>query len=80
MPENRRANLPERLLAHLLLRVRQRSISHENIVLLAQWLDTDPEVPAGRWYKRFPGFTACGEGDLILTFLLAGQAPGGQEI
>ena len=45
MPKIRRAKLPERLLAHLLLRVRQRSISHENIVLLALWLDTDPKIP-----------------------------------
>ncbi len=80
MPKIRRAKLPEALLAHLLLRVRQRSTSGENIVLLARWLDTEPEFPAGRWFKRFPGFTACREGELILTFLLAGQVPDGREI
>ena len=48
MPKIRRDKLPERLLAHLLLRVRQRSISYENLVLLAHWLDTEPEVPASR--------------------------------
>ena len=80
MPKIRRSKLPERLLAHLLLPVRQRSISHENIVLLAQWLDTEPEVPASPWFKRFPGFTVCGDGELILTFLLAGQVPEGHEI
>lgn len=62
MPEIRRQNLPEALLRHLLLRVREREISHEQIVLLAQWLDTHPEVPAGRWFKRFPGMCICGEG------------------
>jgi len=70
MPKIRREKLPERLLIHLLARVRQRSISYEHLILLAHWLDTEPEVPAGRWFKRFPGFTVCGEGELIRTFLL----------
>ena len=80
MPKIRREKLPERLLAHLLLRVRQRSISYDHLVLLSHWLDTEPEVPASRWFKRFPGFTVCGEADLIKTFLMAGQAPAGEEI
>jgi hypothetical protein len=62
MPEIRRQNLPEALLRHLLLRVREREIPHEQIVLLAQWLDTHPEVPDERWFKRFPGMFICGEG------------------
>lgn len=45
----------------------QRSISHEQIILLARWLDTEPQVPDGKWYKKFPGFTVCGEGELIKT-------------
>ena len=80
MPKIRREKLPERLLAHLLLRVRQRSISYDHLVLLSHWLDTEPEVPASRWFKRFPDFIVCGEADLIKTFLLAGQAPDGKEI
>ncbi len=80
MPKIRREILPERLLVHLLTRVRQRRISHEQLILLARWLDTEPEVPAGRWFKRFPGFTVCGEGGLIRTFLLAGQAPDGHKV
>lgn len=80
MPKIRREKLPERLLVHLLSRMRQRSISHDQLILLARWLDTEPEVPAARWFKRFPGFTVCGEGDLVRTFLLSGQAPDGHEI
>jgi len=80
MPKIRREKLPERLLVHLLTRVRQRNISYEQIIVLARWLDTEPEVPAGRWFKRFPGFTVCGEGELIRTFLLAGQAVDGDEL
>jgi hypothetical protein len=80
MPKIRREKLPERLLVHLLTRMRERSISYENLSLLAQWMDTEPDVPAGRWFKRFPGFTVCGQGELIRTFLLVGQAPEGREI
>jgi len=60
--------------------MRQRSISPEQIVVLARWLDTEPDVPQGKWFKRFPGFVVCGEGELIKTFLLSGQAPDGKEI
>ncbi len=80
MPRIRRQKLPEALLRHLLERVRQREISHEQIVLLAQWLDANPEVPAGKWFKQFPGMTVCGEGELIKTFLQPGQLPTGQEL
>ncbi|MBI5774828.1 MAG: hypothetical protein HZA89_13925 [Verrucomicrobia bacterium] len=80
MPEIRRVNLPPALLAHLLDRIKQRQISAEQLGLLAAWLDTHPEVPPGKWFKRFPGMIACGEGELIKTFLLPGQLPEGREL
>ena len=80
MRKIRRHQLPQPLLVHLLTRMRQRNISSEQIILLARWLDTEPEVPDGKWFRKFPGFTACGEGEFIKTFLLAGQAADGQEI
>ena len=80
MPKVRRAKLPPALLTHLLTRMRQRNISPEQIVLLARWLDAEPEVPEQKWFKRFSGFTVCGEGELIKTFLVAGQVPDGQEV
>lgn len=80
MPEIRRAKLPPALLAHLLERIRQRQIPADQLGLLAAWLDTRPVVPAGPWFKRFPGMTLCGEGELVKTFLLSGQLPYGQEI
>jgi hypothetical protein len=80
MPKVRRQKLPEALLRHLLTRMRQRGVSDEQIVLLAQWLDTDPEVPAGKWFKQLPGMTVCGEGELIKTFLQPGQIATGEEI
>jgi hypothetical protein len=60
--------------------MRQRSISSEQITLLARWLDTGPNVPDGKWFRRFSGFTVRGEGELIKTFLLSHQAPDGLEI
>lgn len=80
MPKIRRAGLPEALLTHLLTRMRQRGISHEQIILMARWLDTEPEVPEGKWFKKFSGMTVCGESELIKTFLLPGQIVTGKEI
>ena len=80
MPKVRRQNLPEALLRHLLERMRQREISEDQIVLLAQWLDANPEVPGGKWFKKFSGMTVCGEGELVKTFLIPGQLATGEEI
>ena len=80
MPKIRRQKLPQSLLAHLLVRMRQRNISPDQLILLARWLDTEPEVPESKWFRRFSGFTACGEGEFIKTFLLPGQAPDGREL
>ena len=80
MPKVRRQKLPEALLRHLLMRMRQRGVSDEQIFLLAQWLDSDPEVPDGKWFKKFSGLTVCGEGELIKTFLQPGQIATGEEI
>jgi len=48
--------------------------------LLAAWLDTRPTVPQGRWFKRFPGMTVCGEGEFVKTFLTVDQFPAGEEL
>ena len=44
------------------------------------WLENEPEVPEGKWFKRFPEVTVCGKGELIKTFLRPNQAPLGEEI
>jgi hypothetical protein len=80
MPRIRRSNLPRPLYAHLLERIKSRNISTDQLGLLADWLATQPEVADGKWFKTFPGMTVCGEGELIKTFLLSGQAPDGIEI
>jgi hypothetical protein len=63
----------------LLDRIREREIAASEVEALARWLDTDPEVPKGEWYKRFPGMTVCGEGELVKTFLKPKQTPVGVE-
>ena len=80
MPRVRRQNVPPALLQHLLDRIQSRRIAASQLELLAKWLDTEPEVPEGQWYKRFSGMTVCGEGELIKTFLLPGQAPKGRNL
>ena len=80
MSQIRRHSLPPRLLDHLLDRIRSRNISADQLGLLAEWLDSQPEVPAGRWFKKFSGMAVCGEGELIKTFLQPGQLPDGEEI
>lgn len=80
MPKVRRHGLPPALLNHLLDRIQRRSITANQLGLLAEWLDTQPEVPDGKWFKRFPGMTACGDGERIRTFLLPGQLVEGTEV
>ena len=63
MPKIRRRNLPPALLQHLLDRIQSREISPEQLGEFARWLDTEPEVPAARWFKRFSAMTVCGEDD-----------------
>jgi hypothetical protein len=80
MPQIQRSNLPRPLFDHLLDRVQKRQISADQLGVLAEWLDLKPVVPEGKWFRRFPGMTVCGEGELIKTFLLPKQAPVGQEL
>ncbi len=77
MPKVRRENVPPALFQHLLDRIRSRRISSDQLRELAAWLDTEPEVPSEEWYKELSGMTVCGEGELVKTFLVPGQAPKG---
>lgn len=80
MPKVRRQNLPPALFQHLLDRIQSRKIPASQVVLLARWLDTEPQVPEGDWYKRFSGMTVCGAGELVKTFLLPGQPARGRRV
>jgi hypothetical protein len=80
VPRVRRKNVPPALFRHLLDRIQERRVDARQLQLLAEWLDGEPEVPVGPWYKRFSGTTVCGDGDLIKTFLLPGQTPKGTRV
>ena len=80
MPRIRRADVPPGLLRHLLDRIRTRVITEEQLGLFNDWVLTDPEIPEGKWFRRFPGLIACGEGKLVKAFLRAGQVATGKEV
>jgi hypothetical protein len=80
VPKVRRQNLPPALFQHLLDRIQSRKIPATQLELLARWLDAEPDVPEGPWYKRFSGMTVCGEGELIKTLLLPGQHAKGERV
>jgi len=80
MPKVRRENLPRALFHHLAGRVREREISTDQLELLFEWLENEPEVPESRWFKRFPEIIVCGEGELIKTFLRSTQTAIGEEV
>jgi hypothetical protein len=80
VPKIRRQNIPPALFQHLLDRMQSRKIRSSQLERLATWLDTEPDVPEGQWYKRFSGMTVCGEGDLVKTCLIPGQHPKGERV
>lgn len=80
MPKVQRKDIPRLLFAHLLQRIAERSIDANALKSLAAWLDTNPEVPEGNWYKRFPTMIVCGHGTLVKTLLTPAQTPSGKEL
>ncbi len=72
--------LPPRIRQHLVERLRDRSLSVQDLDRLRVWVESRPQVPEGEWYKDFGSFKLCGKGPLPKTFLLAGQAAKGQRL
>ena len=73
-------NLPLGVRHHLIERMRDRSISLEDLNQLRLWVESKPEVPDGDWYKDFGTFKLCGSGRYPSTFLLAGQSARGRRL
>ena len=71
---------PSGVLDHLIARYREGRVSADDFLELKHWLESEPEVPEGMWYKRFARFTLVGEGELVKTFLTARMTPKGQEV
>lgn len=60
MPKVRRRHVPRALVTHLEDRVRDLEIPIGQLQLLSEWLNGEPDVAVGKWFKRFPGMIACG--------------------
>jgi hypothetical protein len=41
--------------------MRDRAISIADLNHLRLWIDSNPEVPEGDWYKDFGSFKICGQ-------------------
>ena len=80
MPKVQRTKLPRLLFRHLEDRVKERSISLQDIEQFLYWIERDPEVPEGDWFKRFANFTVCGRGSLVTTFLASSMGATGTEV
>jgi hypothetical protein len=74
------AKFPEALRRHLIERMSDRSIILTDLNQLRLWVETNPEVPEGDWYKDFGSFKLCGEGTYPKTFLLPGQPARGTKL
>jgi hypothetical protein len=74
------ADLPENVRNHLTERMRDRGISLADLNQLRLWIESQPEVPTGDWYKEFGSFKLCGQGSYPKTFLLPGQAAKGDPL
>jgi len=72
MPEIRKPP-PAGILDHLIQRYREGRVSNADFLELKHWLESVPEVPKGKWYKRF-------KGEMPLTFLAPGMAAEGEEV
>ena len=63
-----------------MLRVRARAVPIENLQNLAKWLETDPTVPSGRWFKPSASIIVCAEDDLVTTISAVSQSDIGSEV
>ena len=77
---SRWADLPPNIRQHLVERMRDRAISISDLNQLRLWIESEPEVPEGHWYKDFGSFKICGQGNLPKTFLLKGQPAKGKPL
>ena len=71
---------PTGILDHLIKRYREGRVSSADFLELKHWLESDPEVPKGKWYKRFRTGTLAGKGEMPSTFLAPGMTAEGEEV
>lgn len=73
-------SLPGNVRQHLVERMRDREISLSDLNQLRLWIESQPDVPEGDWYKDFGSFKICGSGSFPKTFLSRGQAAKGESL
>ena len=74
------SQIPPGIRQHLVQRMHDRKIGLEDMNHLREWIESQPDVPEGDWWKDFGSFKLCGHGKYPKTFLLPGQAAAGQEL
>lgn len=74
------AESPPGIRAHLALRLADRKITMADLHRLRFWVDSQPEVPEGEWFKDFGTFKLCGVGSLPKTFLDPHQSAWGEPL
>ena len=70
--------LPQAIRQHPIDRMRDRRIGIADLNKLRLWIESDPIVPEGEWYKNFGSFKICGEGPYPKTFLLPSRTAKGR--
>lgn len=70
---------PKGILDHLVKRYREGRISSSDFLELKHWLESDPDVPNGKRYKRFKNGALAGNGEMPSTFLSPGMAVEGED-
>jgi hypothetical protein len=73
-------SLPRDAKEHLTQRLRERKISVSDLKALEGWIQSNPELPEGDWYKDFGSFKLAGRGNRPSTLLEKGMAARGIEI
>ena len=71
---------PKGSLDHLIKRYREKRIRESDFLELKHWLESEPIVPDGKWYKRFKTGSLAGNGERVSTFLAPGMAMEGDEV
>ena len=70
-------DLPTGVKRHLQDRIDDRQITYSDLLKLKFWIESQPDVPEGAWFRDFGTFLLCGNGPYLSTFLTPAQKPYG---
>jgi hypothetical protein len=73
MPKLQWEHLPREKWTHLRDRAKERKISQEDLLALAEWKSQDPDVPDGEWYKDFGRLNFVAKGTCPALFSYAAR-------